>query len=388
MTRIALVLFSLASVTHVHAEFAGLGFTGFFNGISPDGTYVVGTFKPSSGIRNTTAYRWSVDGGLENMGLLPGSSLGANASYTRAISTNGDTVVGYGRTDSSSGHVAFAWTVIGGYRILPTPLNFSSAEASAISDDGSIIFGKSSQNTGSGLSTEATRWTEFGVETLGKLAGANTSSIADASADGSVAVGKSGNVAFYWQEGVGISAIPASDAIAVSPEGDFVVGTTAYPGAEAYRWSLATGLETLGFLNPCHSSSRATGVSANGTVVVGYSDSVPFIWTEATGMLDLSSVIQMNGGDLFGWSSLHSNSTLTISDDNSIIVGNGIGANGNEVWRAAIARIPKIVRLVLELSTDLRNWEDIPITPELLSPDGQLRVPMVEDSGFLRLRIE
>ena len=45
----------------------------------------------------------------------------------------------------------------------------------------------------------------------------------------------------------------------------------------------------LGFL-PGASSSRASGISANGTVVIGYSGTEAFRWSAATGMVGLGDL--------------------------------------------------------------------------------------------------
>ncbi|HEX7043717.1 MAG TPA: hypothetical protein VF203_03790 [Burkholderiales bacterium] len=68
--------------------------------------------------------------------------------------------------------------------------------------------------------------------------------------------------------------------------------------------------------------STATGVSADGSVIVGYSQSVSgqeaFRWTQADGMKSLAELLTAAGVDLAGW-------TLTratgVSADGSVIVG-------------------------------------------------------------------
>jgi probable HAF family extracellular repeat protein len=66
----------------------------------------------------------------------------------------------------------------------------------------------------------------------------------------------------------------ASVAEGVSSDGTTVVGASASTfgpiGDEAFLWTPATGMVGLGTL-PGYSNSRATSVSGNGTVVVGWS---------------------------------------------------------------------------------------------------------------------
>jgi len=339
-----LILFlALTALVHAQTVFQGLGFPGFMNGLSPDGSQIAGVNNPSASFGNTTAYRWSFTNGLVSLGLFNGSSTAAYSSYTYANGLNATTVIGYGRTSDNSSNQAFSWNTSTGYDILATPSGFSSSQATAIAADGSSIFGQSFKSTG-GLHYEATRWTSAGVTTLGTLPGNPSSFISDVSADGTVAVGRSGS-AFVWQENSGMTAIGATDATAVSGNGLFVVGTTTgYPGTEAYRWSANSGLEQLGFLKDTDTGSFATDVSADGSIVVGYSYSnsevLPFIWSSATGMRDLTSVISSNGGDVENWQ-LYTNGVLKISDDGHTIAGNGVGPNGyNEVWVSHVASIP------------------------------------------------
>ena len=91
----------------------------------------------------------------------------------------------------------------------------------------------------------------------------------------------------------------ASAALAVSGDGLTAVGygwtgeTT--DTLEAFRWTDADGMVSLGFL-PGRNRSMATGVSADGSVVVGYSSTENvsgsgqnFLWTSAGGMVGIGS---------------------------------------------------------------------------------------------------
>lgn len=104
-----------------------------------------------------------------------------------------------------------------------------------------------------------------------------------------------------------------------------VVGTGGItPGnatnARAYRWSEATGAVSLGTL-PGDAQSRAVGISADGSVIAGWSspDSTvsspvyrPFVWNSSTGMTDLGLPAGKN-------TALPS----AISGDGSTVVGRG-----------------------------------------------------------------
>ena len=119
---------------------------------------------------------------------------------------------------------------------------------------------------------------------------------------------------------------------AVSADGSTIVGQSsrgAYHSdyrPEAFRWTPSGGMAGLGFL-PGHAWSEAHGVSADGTVVVGYSQAAigehmhaggeAFRWTEDTGPVGLG---HLQGDDL-SWA-------YGVSADGSVVVG----YSGNMGW--------------------------------------------------------
>jgi cysteine-rich repeat protein/probable HAF family extracellular repeat protein len=98
--------------------------------------------------------------------------------------------------------------------------------------------------------------------------------------------------------------IRESAAHGVSADGSVVVGySISGPGAppvfEAFRWTQAGGMVGLG-------EGRANGVSADGTVVVGSTDQTAFRWTGASGM------VALGGNTDHAWAT---------SADGSVVVG-------------------------------------------------------------------
>lgn len=100
---------------------------------------------------------------------------------------------------------------------------------------------------------------------------------------------------------------------------------------EAFRWSSEAGLVGLGYLDG-GAVSRALGVSGDGKVVVGNSDTrddfgarLGFIWDEVRGMRDLVQVLTND----YGLTELHDPNALglgalevrAISDDGRTIIG-------------------------------------------------------------------
>jgi probable HAF family extracellular repeat protein len=375
-----LLAFGTTSPASADAEFIGLGVSEA-RGISADGSVVVG---------GGWSLRWE-DDAITSLGGLPGGAnpdrgLGACVRFPRderpcptvaeGVSADGSVVVG------RSGVLSFRW------------------------EDGVMIpscRGRALDTSADGYVVASTcgvfRWTEAGdVVRLEHPPGVGLS------ADGSVVVGAStvfrepGDVAegcppirrdgppttdeaFRWElaDGcdpgavgdpcrVGLGDLPggafSSAATAVSADGSVVVGKSQSDlCGEAFRWEdgVMTGLGTL----PSEGyGSVAVGASSDGSVIVGniggiYSIDPPieaFVWTERNAMRSVRSMLVDEFGlDLTGW-------TLTsaegISDDGLTILGNGINPDGElEAW---IAVLPSS----LAVAIDIKPGGDLnPINP-------------------------
>src|SRR6478736_2434324 len=116
--------------------------------VSHDGKVVVGGCSVPGG---QIAYRWSAEGGLENLGPLPGG-----ASAVSAFSTNGDGSVVVGNVVLDNQAVAVIWTTGSGFRFLSdvlaeTGTNLSGWTLSGttdVSSDGKTIVGYTGGNSG------------------------------------------------------------------------------------------------------------------------------------------------------------------------------------------------------------------------------------------------
>ncbi len=108
-----------------------------------------------------------------------------------------------------------------------------------------------------------------------------------------------------------------SSAIGVSADGSVVVGFSrnASNTNRAFRWTDSGGLQDLGTLSGM-SSSIAYGISGDGSIIVGQSNSSTgraFLWTAASGLRDLGTLIggstssadaiSTDGTTIVGWSS-------------------------------------------------------------------------------------
>jgi probable HAF family extracellular repeat protein len=328
----------------------------------------------------------------------------------------------------------FAGRVLGAeFRLLPKlrPSDEFS-DAWAVSADGNTVAGVSFNNTNG---YEAVRWTSAGVESLGA---GQPSEAYGVSADGSVIVGRrpigaASTEAFRWTASGGLVALGdlpggifASGARDISADGSVIVGASSSDrGSEAFRWTTATGLVGLG-LSPQGFRTIATGVSADGSVVVGNGRTVPdpttgdqaFRWTAQTGIVALGD---LPGGGLF--SEAHD-----VSADGSVIVGRGttdlptfsafrwteatgmvalpgvpnvgpfsvaegVSANGNVIVGGVPAMVwdpfhsTRLLRdILIEQGIELGDWN--PVVARAVSYDGEViagvvRSPTFGDQGFV-----
>jgi probable HAF family extracellular repeat protein len=120
----------------------------------------------------------------------------------------------------------------------------------------------------------------------------------------------------------------------------------------SFRHIQAASFQGLGDLAGGSFYSGASGVSADGSVVVGYGNSESgteaFIWDSTKGMQSLYTVLTGYGIDLTGWTL---SSAMDISDDGKTIVGYGYNPDGNmEAWIADlhIITIDNIIDFIAE----------------------------------------
>jgi probable HAF family extracellular repeat protein len=225
-----------------------------------------------------------------------------------------------------------------------------------VNGDGSIIVGTGPSAGG------ALQWTEdAGIESL--FVGRTPTWAWDISSDGSVILGQDDESVFAWSETDAFTSIEGTtDAFGagmtiLSDNGQVVVGSD-FLGPDhhdriAFHWTKDSGLNHLGPLPDGKRTRSATGVSADGSIIVGNSEfdvdhvislpgtsigllSEPFIWDQTHGVRYLFDVLRDEYGladALAGW---HDFATVRgVSGDGRTIVGLGLNPDGNgEGWVA------------------------------------------------------
>ena len=153
----------------------------------------------------------------------------------------------------------------------------------------------------------------------------------DLSADGTTVVGEQGGNAYYWQNGT-LTILPTGGltnlaGMRVSADGSVVVGYGVTGGnLRALVWQSGGAPTNLGVLG-ADPGSGAFGVSADGTVVVGWSgvaggNTRAFRWTSGGGMVALPGLV---GGT--------SAAASDVSGNGSVVIGTGIVGGFNTAFR-------------------------------------------------------
>jgi probable HAF family extracellular repeat protein len=342
-------------------------------GVSADGKVVVGYGEFADG--SSKAFRWTAAAGLEDLGVIPGSDLPPGASdrgrssTATGVSADGSVVVGaseYFNSDINRFYRrAFRWTRAGGMQNLGaltgpwypdgdiTEGNVS--YANCVSGDGSAVGGYSdAPNLPSSDFTRAFYWSaptemlKVGVLPGGQL----FSELSALSGDGSVALGTSHAIngrsqAFIWRnDGLGMQSLgtpldpaglaPFSRGTGMSSDGSVVVGFTSTPdNTRAFRWTSGTGMVSLG--TPAGTfRSYALAVSADGNAVVGQAQRPDdfsfsaFLWTSTLGAVDLNAYLPTLGVSLAGWTL---NEATGASRDGRVLIGIGtLNGAPNRAW--------------------------------------------------------
>ncbi|MFH1370654.1 MAG: PEP-CTERM sorting domain-containing protein [Planctomycetota bacterium] len=203
------------------------------------------------------------------------------------------------------------------------------SRAFGVSAYGNAVVGMSSTSSG----YEAFIWTDTnGMVGLGRLEGdCRDSEAYGVSCDGSFVVGSSSirhpiyldcmPVSCRWSGPNDILRLSQEEewgaAIKISADGSTVVGLSDSVPYGGFRWTESAGMQSLGCL-PGKSCSEAIGVSADGHVIVGDCQGPgnieAFLWTENTGMVGLGNLPEVNNSGAYD-----------VSEDGLVVVGSSGG---------------------------------------------------------------
>jgi len=272
--------------------------------LSGDGKVVVGYLR-DAGLHSVAAY-WSSNGAVT---AIP---LAATDTYLRGVSDDGLTMVGRYET-FGVGSGAFVYHQGTVYDLTLANQASTANAANAITPDGSIIVGSTDFGGGHAAMWSGPNWsnlTDLGLLPTGTYSYAN-----GVDASGTTVVGNGDKAdgyghAFYWQGGAMtelMSPEVRAYAPAISRDGSTIIGNiadAAFTVQHAVAWTgpgytTVTDLGTLG--GPL---ANATGVSADGSVIVGSSSLAnnadrAFRYANGT-MADLNDLLTGAGVDLGG----------------------------------------------------------------------------------------
>jgi hypothetical protein len=279
------------------------------------------------------------------------------------ISGDGSVVAGLDRNNQTLSSELFQWTQQTGTLHPSNPPGIKNVSYGGMTSDGKTII--ASGNAFINGPVHMYQWTQqSGYVDLNAFTASQTLGGAlGVSGDGKTIVGSIGSQtvnpnAFYWTNATGVVPlvnapnVVASGAGLISANGSVIVGGAFYnynanagePTNEpqAFRWTDTGGMAILGSTT-AFTSSGATGMSADGSVIVGqmtFNTATqcnlvePFVWTQATGMVDITSLLTSHGVDLTGW---RLDDILGISPDGHTIIGVGYGpTHVVETWIATI----------------------------------------------------
>jgi uncharacterized membrane protein len=232
----------------------------------------------------TGGMRVALAGTLTPLGMPTGWS----STLGTAVSADGSVVVGYG--SNGSGKVeGFRWTQDGCVGMGLPSSSWNAMRPYGISSDGSVVGG-----TGWRYSTDqayAFRWTESsGFQTLSRPSIMQDTYFGDISADGSMIIGDGNGISYSVQNG--------------------------------FRWPDSGGYHVV--YNDDWNNCYPTAVSADGTVIAGYSvDPMDraFIWTSDDGF---QSVGRPTGGSLISVRDMTPDGSIIAADDYSHVNGLGV----------------------------------------------------------------
>lgn len=305
-----------------------------------NGNVVVGSSQlPSGGAFR--AYRWVHGVGMQDLGVGSGMYV-MNTSNGYGVSADGSVVSGMTGYYFGYPIASFRWTSATGMVVTDPTFNPIDQRCYYMSGNGQWLLGKN-------MNTNAIRWSSAtGYQQLGTFGSYTFTGASDASFDGSVVVGHTGNggPAWRWTQAGGMVQLPLlpnctkANATAVTSDGNTAVGFTFgnTTPTKAFRWTNGPGTIDLG-TTPGFVNNSASDVSDDGLRVVGQAsptmtntnyDRSATIWTPYTGKpRSLNWLLPIIGVNTTGW---HLHECNAISRDGRVLVGTGMFNGQVRAW--------------------------------------------------------
>jgi probable HAF family extracellular repeat protein len=227
-------------------------------------------------------------------------TLGGSYSAATGINARGQ-VVGYSDTADHSAVHAFVWTRHGGMQDLNPP-EITQSLATGINDLGHVVGVATFPVGDDHFQAHAVLWTkQNGIQDFGTLGNFSTAfgiNDRDQVVGDTNITGGNTDAAFVWTKAGGMEDLGTlggggATAQAINNLGHVVGGSFTGDGFHAFFWTTSVGMRDLGTLGGCE--SQATGINDVGEIVGGSSiDCVSnnrhaFLWTRKTGLQDLAT---------------------------------------------------------------------------------------------------
>ncbi|KAA2224263.1 T9SS type A sorting domain-containing protein [Chryseobacterium sediminis] len=263
--------------------------------VSNDGTKISSSVtNVTTGFNEISTYDVAASTWVNRGGLVP-TGWDGSVSSTWGMSPNGNIIVGLGFLTAANAH-AVKWDAVNGMVDLGSIVSGRSSRANAINASGTVIVGWQDESNGT---RSGAKWQD-GVESF----------ITDNNGNN---VGEAGGI---------------------SADGNTIIGSA---NPNPYVWNAASGLTYITHPNASFSfKGGATGISADGTKVIGYyrafgappMSGEGFIWTSATGRVNLNDYAVSLG---IATNGVTMGLPLAISQDGKKIAGTGTNASGQMV---------------------------------------------------------